>query len=259
MSRVLLSPHPDDAVWSCGGMLGRWAAEPGGLTVVNVFDGPGMEARRAEDARALARWPLSVRGLGFTEAARRHGCDGRPLYPTPLARRRPRHRGEDRLVAEVAAALVPYLRDASEVLVPLARRTHVDHEIVREAAAYALDGSVSVGAVPAGASGVRVTWHEEFPYAPPRRVPAGLAAEEHPADLGEWLAAALEYRSEVTAMFGDAERFARALRRHARSGATDGNGGTGGTAVWRAWIPEKSPTRTARAGAGTVDRAGDGA
>lgn len=180
MTRVLLSPHPDDAVWSCGGMLGRWADEPGGLTVVNVFDGPGMEARRAEDARALARWPLSVRGLGFTEAARRHGDDGRPLYPTPLARRRPRHRGEDRLVAEVAAALAPYLRDASEVLVPLARRTHVDHEIVREAAAYALDGAFqAVPPVPAGASGVRVTWHEEFPYAPPRRVPAGLAAEEH--------------------------------------------------------------------------------
>ncbi|MFI6287517.1 PIG-L family deacetylase [Streptomyces sp. NPDC051018] len=144
MNRLLLAPHPDDAVWSCGGMLTRWCAE-GELTVVTVFDGDTAHSgdadtarRRAEDAAALGRWPLRSVTLGLPEAALRHDAEGRPLYAGPLALRRAPHPLDATLIGRLAALLRPLTAGRDEILLPLAVRTHVDHQLVRSATEAAL-------------------------------------------------------------------------------------------------------------------------
>ncbi|MEU6021901.1 PIG-L family deacetylase [Micromonospora sp. NPDC047134] len=226
--RLLISPHPDDAVWSCGGVMGEWAAADQSLTVVTVFDGdpsaPGPAARgatepalrRREDAAALARWPLTRISLGLPEALFRHDPDGRALYPGPLAVRRRVHPADESLTVRVAQALRPLLMRCDEVLLPLAAASHVDHVIAREAAEFAL-GDLAPPAV---------RYYAEFPY--PTRLPQGLTAHRQPADFDAWLRAALVYRSQVEGMFGSAPRLARALFRHAYEA---------GTPVWRSWTP----------------------
>ncbi|MFE5121595.1 PIG-L family deacetylase [Streptomyces sp. NPDC056669] len=204
MRRVVVSPHPDDAVWSCGGMFGAWAAGADALTVVTVFDGgPAAAVRRAEDAAALAAWPLRAAGLGFPDAMHRED-----RYPGPLSRRRAVHPDDAGTAEAVAAALGPYLREADLLLLPLAGRTHVDHVIARVAAERAAAGT-----------GVQAAYYAEFPYRPPPAGGPGMAVTEHRADFSAWLRGALAYRSQVTEMFGGPLRFGRALAGHARTPA----------------------------------------
>jgi LmbE family N-acetylglucosaminyl deacetylase len=232
LRRLLLSPHPDDAAWSCGGVLGQWTGPDRRITVVTVFDGDppplGRRAaarpvgpaatppavRRSEDVAALDRWPLRRLGLGLPDAVFRRDGAGRPLYPGPLAVRRRVHPADAPLAARVEAAVLPLLADCDEVLLPLAARSHVDHAIVRDAAERALRR------VPPRI----VRYYAEFPY--PVRAPAGLTAHRQPADFDAWLRAALVYSTQVTAMFGTAPRMARALFRHAYDA---------GAPVWRSW------------------------
>ena len=226
MRRLLLSPHPDDAVWSCGGVLGGWA---GPTTVVTVFDGDppaaptagpadaaGPAVRRHEDATALAHWPVTRYGLGLPDAMFRRDRAGQALYAGPMAVRRRVHPADSTLTSELAGVLRPLLAGCDEVLLPLAAPSHVDHTIVRVAAESALSGL----------PGRRVRYYAEFPYR--SGVPAGLVAHREPADFHAWLRSALAYHSQVTAMFGSAPRLARALFRHAHEA---------GAPVWRSWTP----------------------
>ncbi|WP_030241120.1 PIG-L family deacetylase [Streptomyces sp. NRRL S-350] len=206
MRRVVVSPHPDDAVWSCGGMFDAWTAGGDALTVVTVFDGgPAAAVRRAEDAAALAAWPVRSVGLGFPDAAHRGN-----RYPGPLSRRRGVHPDDAGTVAAVAAALAPFLPDADVLLLPLAERTHVDHVIARTAAERAA----------AAGTAADVVYYAEFPYAPPPAAGGGdLEVTAHRADFSAWLRGSLVYRSQVTELFGGPLRFGRALARHARTPA----------------------------------------
>ncbi|MCG0287981.1 PIG-L family deacetylase [Streptomyces sp. PSAA01] len=220
MRRVVVSPHPDDAVWSCGGMFGAWAAGPGALTVVTVFDGgPAAAVRRAEDAAALAAWPVRAVGLGFPDAAHRGD-----RYPGPLSRRRAVHPDDAELAEAVAAALAPYPREGDLLLLPLAGRTHVDHVIARAAAERAAAGTA-----------VQVAYYAEFPYRPPPAGGPGMEITEHRADFSAWLRGALAYRSQVTQMFGGPLRFGRALAGHART-----------PAVWREHRPAAQDSAAAK-------------
>ncbi|MEU8588298.1 PIG-L family deacetylase [Streptomyces sp. NPDC048664] len=219
MRRVVVSPHPDDAVWSCGGMFGTWTTGGDTLVVVTVFDdGPQAAVRRAEDAAALAAWPLSAVGLGFPEAVHRGS-----LYPGPLARRRAVHPDDAGTAEAVADALAPRLRDADLLLLPLAERTHVDHALARSAAERAAAGGAA-----------RIAYYAEFPYGPPRAALPRLAVTEHRADFSAWLRGSLAYRSQVNGMFGGPLGFTRTLARHTRT-----------PAVWREHRPSPAQGVTA--------------
>ncbi|ANN17139.1 hypothetical protein SD37_16815 [Amycolatopsis orientalis] len=202
MRRLVVSPHPDDAVWSCGGILHAWAARGDDVVVCTVFDADG--ARRQEDADALGLLSVRVRSLRIPEAAERG------FYPGPLSRRRGIHAEDRGTVETVAEALLPQLSDADVVLLPRAERTHVDHLIARLA-----------GERVAATLGTELSYYPEFPYS----APLGAPARVHRVDFRPWLRAGLAYRSQVDGMFGGPVRFTRALARHART--------PGGHCVWR--------------------------
>lgn len=219
---VFLSPHPDDAVWSCGGRMAALVAAGRPVVVVTCFSGdPGGDwgwlgepwraiarprLRRIEDDRAIARIGGRLLTLGLPDAALR-GDDAGPAYRTPLDLQA----GEPE--AGVVAALVDrldgILRPGCRLHAPLAMGGHADHRAVADAVRL-LPGPCEV------------IWYEDFPY--PFHPPADLEARLEPAcDSEAWLAAALLYRSQVIALFGNAAEARRRLAAHA-SRAGDGQG-----------------------------------
>jgi LmbE family N-acetylglucosaminyl deacetylase len=167
---VILSPHIDDAVLSCGGLLAAAASS----RVITVFSGPpegrvsrgarrfhrmcglgddAMDVRKREDAVALARLGAEPAYLDLPEALYRRGGDGKPSYRSVEAvfagdgavEREPE------LVEALTAALAERVPADARVLVPLGLGGHVDHVLVRVACERVRDG--------------RVVYYEDIPYA----------------------------------------------------------------------------------------------
>jgi LmbE family N-acetylglucosaminyl deacetylase len=216
-SHVVVSPHPDDAVWSAGGRIALWRAAGQRVTVVTVFDGDGeadsaagwrtiadARTRRAEDMAALAGLGVRRVSVGWPEAALRTD-NGNPRYPGQL---RLFSRPHETDIA-FSALLTELLRDmcGPDVVLhgPLAAGRHVDHVLVRDAVDLL------------AATGQAQRYYEDFPYRlrPPDHT--GLVAAYEPVDTVAWLRAALRYGSQVSAMFESGERFERTLFERARA------------------------------------------
>lgn len=235
MGRLLiLSPHPDDAVWSLGGAIALWRTESD-VQVVSFFDGdaqPGAlvqlsrsehrwrkfgsaALRRQEDRAALALLDCPLHSFGYGDAAMRLQDDGQFACPDPatlfLA---PDYANWPQPPATMRAQLKAMLRPGDTLVAPLALGRHVDHCIVHRLARD---------------SGVPVCYYAEFPYLLALRDTLaahwdvlGLALQEAnvPADWPLWLAAAGRYRSQVLSMFGSHAALAAQLA--AYSGADRG-------------------------------------
>jgi LmbE family N-acetylglucosaminyl deacetylase len=181
---VFLSPHPDDAVLSCGALM-AWLAGCCPVTVVTVFTAASppphtraarnflrscaipdalalFEARRAEDREVLAVLGASPVHLGYTDALfRRRTAGGGRLLPE-LVHRYPTYRfdiakgriarGDRALIDELAGAVAEQVAGAGAgwVFGPVGVGRHVDHLIVR-AAAERLAGRT-------------VVYYADFPY-----------------------------------------------------------------------------------------------
>jgi LmbE family N-acetylglucosaminyl deacetylase len=140
---VVVSPHLDDAVLSAWLVLRRsprarvvtcFAGLPES-GAVGSWDGAGpraVEARRAEDLRALAMTGSEPVHLDLLDAQYRRGSEpAREHHPEGA---HPDQADEEELVARLAAALEPHLRSADEVWLPAALGGHVDHALTRRAA-----------------------------------------------------------------------------------------------------------------------------
>src|ERR1035437_10121367 len=161
---VVMAPHLDDAVLSCGALLAHLAARHL-ITVATVFTAAApppwsLPARR--QLRALGGGGaagLFVRGaaavrLGFRDAWVRRGRRG-PAYPTfRIDAARGRVASCDaRLAAEVSARVGEITRasEAGVVFAPLGIGRHVDHLITRRAAR-------ELGRP------IRTVYYSDFPY-----------------------------------------------------------------------------------------------
>jgi hypothetical protein len=189
---VILSPHPDDAVLSCGGWLhSRRAA---GITaehshVLTIFAGrPGPDAPRGGTlAEKLVRSmgdPVDASGVRIREdraavtalGATPLHCDyvdaafrldaGRHLYPSWTAVSRTWADADRDLPGQIARDVATRYPDPGsvELCAPLAIGDHIDHRIVRDAGMLL------------GAAGYDVTFFEDFPYCLGRR-PADAAID----------------------------------------------------------------------------------
>lgn len=231
--RVVVSPHPDDAVWSLGGRLAKWVAAQEPVTVITVFDGAGRvdpaepwravaepRVRRAEDEDALACLGVRRISLGLADAAlRTTGSQYRYTHPRRLFGA---PSPQDADLAEVLAArLRPWCAAAAEVHAPLAAGHHVDHVLVREAVARLKPA--------------RTVWYEEFPYPLRARDVSGLRDQHEPLspdDLERWLEGAGRYASQARSLCGDVPRLRAALTRRACEHAS----GTGLAHADRHWV-----------------------
>jgi len=240
---VVLSPHLDDAVLSCGGRLAATAAAGGRARVVTVFAGddpekpanpladelrgiwgfePGrvVSSRRAEDVEACRRLAVEAEHWPLPEAIYRTGARNAPLYPTLQSLYGNPSPEDEATTARIGASLRE-LPAARLMLAPLGVGGHVDHQLVRAAAE---------------ASGLELAFYEEFPYsewkwfAVTRALGKRRRWREEALPLGPQLVerkrdAILAYRSQVPAMFRTEGRLGKQLRRAARR--------AGGERIWR--------------------------
>ena len=211
---VYLSPHLDDAVFSCGGMIANQVAAGESVTVLTVCAGdppegplsdvaralhmvwhaagPPVPARREEDLAACKRLGAEAIHLGIPDAIYRLDSSADALYPSLFDVFGPLNAGESDLPQELGRSLSSRLTPDASVYVPQAIGGHVDHRLTR-LAAEGLDRSL--------------IYYRDMPYAfrdgvlppdlaEPRDSEHTLALTEDEIDA--WSAALLEYRSQIS-------------------------------------------------------------
>jgi LmbE family N-acetylglucosaminyl deacetylase len=218
---LVLSPHFDDAVYSCGAALRQMVRSGGAVTVATLMGGDAggtapdtplvrdlwrrwgagddpIAARRAEDAAAIGALGARAAWLPIPDCPLR-GVAGRALYPDEaslwgaLA-------PDDPAPAALRALAWPDLYGQPNppdlLLAPLGAGRHVDHRVTRDYALWLAEG------------GVALRFYADFPYARDAQAVA-LALQENPlrlvarpvvastADLADKLHAMALYRSQM--------------------------------------------------------------
>ncbi|HMK09521.1 MAG TPA: PIG-L family deacetylase [Anaerolineales bacterium] len=226
--RVYLSPHLDDAVFSCGGLIARQISSGDEVQVVTVFsgdppvgelsalayelhrrwggEGSPMGLRRAEDLVACGRLGASVVHLGFADAIYRRGPGGEAFHPDVESLFLAPSVEEEEHIGVIGESMGRSVAAGAEVYVPLGVGSHVDHLITRRAAERA----------------GRVHWYyREVPYilrpsprvieAAPAAVHEALVALAEP-EIEMWAIAAGEYHSQISSFWSDVESLDADLR-----------------------------------------------
>ena len=157
MRYIYLSPHLDDAVLSCGGIILEQRAADIPVEIWNWMCGTppddlplselarsvhaGWEldsvkevyaTRLAEDRLAASRVGAETRNFDLLDCIYRQADDGSFLYPDELFVQP--HVADSKLVAEIAALINETLRPGDRLVAPLGIGNHPDHVIVRQAA-----------------------------------------------------------------------------------------------------------------------------
>jgi LmbE family N-acetylglucosaminyl deacetylase len=140
---IVLSPHLDDGILSCGGRIAKITAGGGRALIVTFFTGEPTLAeipaslrrfcdyreRKAEDSRAAAVLGADVRWLDFVERAfRPPSLPGfQAVFRTP-----PLDQQALAELEQVEAAIAELLAEhpSAEVLAPLAVGHHIDHVVL---------------------------------------------------------------------------------------------------------------------------------
>lgn len=224
MNWIFLSPHLDDAVLSCGGLIAAqtdagipveiWTIcagdpPPGLLSNFAQFQhwqwnlGPdAAEARREEDQLAGQRLGARVRHFPVPDAIyRRSGADGESLYASEEAIFGPLAPEEHELIASVSRLVAGQLGQGAHLVCPLGVGGHVDHRLTRSAAE---------------ALGLGLRYYADFPYAQAPEASAeggemweetlGMAVEVlaiSQPQFQRWEDAILAYPSQVPVLWGN--------------------------------------------------------
>lgn len=250
---VLLSPHLDDAVLSCGGMIAELTSRGHSVLVVNICSGsPAPDAVHSSFAADLhTRWGLPADAavhLRLAEDRLALGLIGADRYQLDLLdaiyRMPSAYVSDERLFGAVAAAdpLLDQLRPALARLhqrypsatfyAPLAVGNHVDHQVVYHATAEQ------------ARLGMRVSFYEDFPYvtvtgALDRRMSA-LSGSAHFAPVVVAIESGVQrkitalqaYASQIGALFGSNQAMADLVTSFAASLHS-----THTTHAERLWVP----------------------
>jgi LmbE family N-acetylglucosaminyl deacetylase len=213
-----LSPHLDDAVLSCGGLIASQVAAGETVVVLTACAGdppPGplsdfaqelllrwgkgsvpSPARRAEDRMACGRLGASVLHFDVPDAIYRRQTDGTVLYPSERAIFGPVHLADKPLIDSLAAKIAAACPEDSRLYSPLGIGNHVDHLLTRLAAERAHGGLWYYPDFPYIARGGA---SPDLPVPPGQKVVLPLSSEE----VQTWAAAAAEYASQISTFWSD--------------------------------------------------------
>jgi len=235
MRWIYLSPHLDDAILSCGGLISQQINSGIAVEIWNLMSGiPSPESplsdlarsvqadwgtvtaketltmRLSEDRLAAHRVGALPRYFDFLDCIYRRGADGEALYIEDLFAEEilaPPHPVDDALINGIASVLQENLLEGDVLVCPLTVGNHPDHVIVRQAA--------------------KKTGHSLFFYAD---IPYAL---EHPGQLAKmtenldasnysisedemqiWQEAISAYKSQNIVLFGGEEMMKEAIRHY---------------------------------------------
>ena len=237
---VYLSPHLDDAVFSCGGTIHRQTVSGHTVQLVTIFAGAPagpnfsdlanwnhtewggagdpVAVRRAEDAAAVSSLNASHLHLEYLDSMyRRHPHTGEWLYTSSEALFEDVRPSDPIHSLELARGIRVHLPLPQESCLhaPLAAGHHVDHQLTRDAA------------MELAVHGYQVELYEDLPHAErPGAVDSALSALPDytwnpilvpllESDIDAKIRASVRYASQLGVQFGGPENVAPRLRAYA--------------------------------------------
>lgn len=228
MRKIYLSPHLDDVILSCGGIIFEERKAGISVEIWNWMSGTPetdtplsdlarsvhaewglasakevLSLRLAEDRLAALRVYAFPRYFNFLDCIYRYDKNGIALYDEDIFV--PPHPADDTLVDEIAKAITRNLHLDDILVSPLTIGNHPDHVILRRAAEQ---------------TGHPLLYYVDMPYAlryPEQlaEITGGLSAESHfvsEEGLYMWQEAASAYASQLTVLFGGEEMMKDALK-----------------------------------------------
>jgi LmbE family N-acetylglucosaminyl deacetylase len=245
MRWIYLSPHFDDAVLSCGGMI--WEQLQAGLpveiwTVCAGSPAPGsplspfaeqlhlrwktgLEAvavRQNEDEAAVRHLGAAIRYWDLPDCIYRSLPDGTWLVGGEDDLWQPVHPQETPVIHRLVDWILLGLQPEDALVSPLTLGNHVDHFLVRAAAEQA-----------ARQSGCGLWYYADYPYAVEDRTQwGGKLGEDWPKvcwpvsrqALSYWQGAVSCYASQISTFWGGLREMRAAIEAYSRSG--------GGACLW---------------------------
>ncbi|HTP07825.1 MAG TPA: PIG-L family deacetylase [Anaerolineae bacterium] len=235
--QIFLSPHPDDAVLSCGGWIYQLAQNGERPIVITIFgDDAPVDVLRSDFARSLQeRWQMGddapahrrdedraacdrlgcyLIHLPFADAVYRVDESGRALYASEEAIFSELHETAivDRVVEALHARVERVLN--ARLVIPLTAGKHIDHVITRQAAERLNMDSI---------------YYEDYPYAeqPERMLHVWGAAENARDDWGSEtiglsedalnakIEAFLLHRSQISTFYQDEDEVSQRMHAYA--------------------------------------------
>lgn len=227
-AHLYLSPHLDDAVFSCGGLMAMQDARGEPISVLTLFAGdppdyrisdyaaelharwgkagPPIAMRRAEDRLACGRLGASVVHLDFPDAIYRLDDSGNALYPSSNSLFDPDAPEEGELLEQLVQALDEIDFGAAKIYCPMGLGGHVDHRLTRRAAEK-LE--------------IQILYYADMPYAArsdklndlfnPQEVD-WISVPLNSEAIDAWVAAILEYQSQLSTFWQDEDELYKELR-----------------------------------------------
>jgi LmbE family N-acetylglucosaminyl deacetylase len=227
MRWIYLSPHFDDAVLSCGGLIFEQSRQGIQAEIWTIFAGDAPDGplsplalrchadwgipdvhdlvaiRRDEDQAAAAIVGAEIVHFSLPDCIYRRDADGVPLYPEEVFV--PFHAFDQGLDADIAAALAAELEPDDVLVSPLAIGDHIDHRLAR-LAAERLNSPLR--------------YYADIPYVirrPEALAPAtqAIALDCYPvseAGLQAWIAGAAAYQTQMVMVFESDANMRAALR-----------------------------------------------
>ncbi len=241
MEWLFLSPHLDDAVLSCGGMIYDRVHNGDQATILTVCAGDPPETQLSSFALSLhARWGnqadiVKVRRQEDLAACQVVGAAAVHLYFADCIYRRnpltgdvlvstnddlfqPLPESEFYLSEQVAEKISTYIPKAGIVVCPLSLGGHIDHQLTRLAAEHL---------------GLSLLYYADYPYL----VQNQLQLQEHilpgwverrfpvsPEGRTAWIKAVAQHKSQISTFWGGIDEMSQAITAYWSGG--------GGSALW---------------------------
>jgi len=214
---LVISPHLDDGVLSCGPLISMWRRRGESVDVATIFSGLGdqllspaaledraryqgdpIEIRLTEDATAAQILDFGPIRLGLPELLYRRRSDGRPRVQSLADIFGTLEPCDSADVNTVAQSLVGVIEDRKprSIYVPLGLGRHVDHLLVRQASEIAWREC----GLP-----TPLKYYADVPYAfadSPLDALATSVEGVESEDVDRWIAATAAYATQTSIMFG---------------------------------------------------------
>jgi len=231
---IYLSPHLDDAVYSCGGIIWEQIHKGNQIEVWSIFTADPPKGRLSTFAETLhQQWseqqnPMLIRREEDINALDQLGCNWRHLnYPDCIYRRDQltdepviksvddlfsgSYKVELDLLQAISADLKNFLDQKSHLVVPLGVGRHIDHRVTR---------------LSAEKLGIPLTYYPDFPYAAidPDQITTYLPGPSRPLmhrisvdGLTAWQNGIATYRSQMSSFWDSIVAMRAALQEYSNN------------------------------------------
>lgn len=235
---LFISPHLDDAVYSCGGTIAKLVEQENNVTICTLFAGlpkedelspfareihqrwteaspnpneTNYQTRRREDKEACTILGASRIQLDFLECIYRQE-NGRWLYPTEESLFDTLDEADKTLGEELAFAIeaIKGVDDSTNLYIPLALGQHIDHQLANRIAPYLNKFS-------------DIKYYEDFPHSENTNeleaMEASTSWNRHKFELAEnhidfKIKAMAAHKSQITTFWENRKELSKQVKQH---------------------------------------------